>query len=174
MAKLAFSKLGLKVNQDIQTITINEQVIEVKQYLPINDKLTLISDVINNSYEGTNYPHWVKVDMLTELEIIYHYTNLSFTDKQKEDICKLYDMLKSNGVIAAVIKAIPASEYSELSSAVRVMVNAIYQQKNSVLGILEAINTDYDNLNLDMAALQEKLANGESVQFLKDLMTKLG
>ena len=43
MAKLAFSKLSLKVNNDVKTINFNEQTIEVKQYLPVNDKLELIS-----------------------------------------------------------------------------------------------------------------------------------
>ena len=47
MAKVAFSKLGLKVNQDIKTIEFNGQNIEVKQYLPIQDKLRLISNIIN-------------------------------------------------------------------------------------------------------------------------------
>ena len=46
MAKLSFNKLGLTKNQDIVNITFNNQVIEVKQYLPVNDKLQLIK--INN------------------------------------------------------------------------------------------------------------------------------
>jgi len=51
MAKLSFTKLGLKVNQDIKTIEYNGQNIEIKQYLPIQDKLKLIGDVIMYSAE---------------------------------------------------------------------------------------------------------------------------
>ena len=42
MAKVAFSKLGLKINNDVKTVVFNEQTIEVKQYLPIEEKLNLI------------------------------------------------------------------------------------------------------------------------------------
>ena len=49
MAKLAFSKLGLKENKDVVIYTYQGQEIEVKQYLPIKDKLELLSKVISRS-----------------------------------------------------------------------------------------------------------------------------
>jgi hypothetical protein len=39
MAKVAFNKLGLKMNQETKNIVFNGQSIEIKQYLPINEKL---------------------------------------------------------------------------------------------------------------------------------------
>ena len=48
MAKVSFTKLGLSKNQDIKTFDYNNETIEVKQYLPIDDKLDLIATVINN------------------------------------------------------------------------------------------------------------------------------
>jgi hypothetical protein len=40
MAKLPFSKLNLKkVKDEVKIIKFNDMDIEVKQYLPINDKL---------------------------------------------------------------------------------------------------------------------------------------
>ena len=42
MAKLSFNKLGLKINQEIKTANFGDFIIEVKQYLPVNDKLRLI------------------------------------------------------------------------------------------------------------------------------------
>jgi hypothetical protein len=52
MAKVSFTKLGLTKNQDIKILNWNEQNIEIKQYLPINDKLNLIANVINNAHDG--------------------------------------------------------------------------------------------------------------------------
>ena len=49
MAKVSFTKLGLKKNEDIEIVEWNEQKIEVKQYLPIEDKLNLITAIIQNS-----------------------------------------------------------------------------------------------------------------------------
>jgi hypothetical protein len=51
MAKISFSKLGLKLNQEIKTVEYNGQNIEIKQYLPIQNKLQLISSVINQSID---------------------------------------------------------------------------------------------------------------------------
>jgi hypothetical protein len=47
MAKVSFSKLGLSKNTNINTIEYNGQNIEVKQYLPINDKATLVATILN-------------------------------------------------------------------------------------------------------------------------------
>jgi hypothetical protein len=33
--KVSFSKLDLKKNQEVKTIEVNEQIIEVRQYVPI-------------------------------------------------------------------------------------------------------------------------------------------
>ena len=50
MAKVSFTKLGLKINQDVVYLDFNEQSIEIKQYLPVNDKLELISNVVNAAH----------------------------------------------------------------------------------------------------------------------------
>ena len=93
MAKVTFSSLGLKLNQEIKTITIKGKTIEVKQYLPIQNKLEMIANIINNSQDDNNFKNLAKVEMFTDLEIINQYTNLTFTDKQKEEPWKIYDIL---------------------------------------------------------------------------------
>ena len=81
MAKVSFTKLGLKVNQEVKMIEFNEQTIEVKQYLPVNDKLALISNVINASADDYNFANPVKIEVFLALEIIANYTNINFTEK---------------------------------------------------------------------------------------------
>ena len=174
MAKVSLTKLGLKVNQDVRTIEFNEQTIEVKQYLPINDKLELISNVINASHDDNNFSNPVKVSVFTTLEIMYAYTNINFTEKQKEDPTKLYDMLISSGLVCEVINAIPEAEYHEIICGVEDSVNAIYTYRNSVMGILDTISTDYSNLNLDASEIQKKLSDPNNLTLLKDVLTKLG
>ncbi len=174
MSRVPFTKLGLKKIEDIKTITINEQNIEVKQYLPINDKINIITNVIQNSADDNNFANPVKVEVFANLEIIYAYTNISFTDKQKEDPTKLYDLLEENGIIAEVIKNIPVEEYELLISWIDETIDAFYTYRNSVMGIMEQISTDYSNLSLDATAIQQKLADPQNLELLKDIMTKLG
>ena len=174
MAKVSLTKLGLKINQEIKTITFNEQEIEVKQYLPINDKLTIISNIINNSADEYSFANPVKIKVFIALEIIYNYTNINFTDKQKEDGAKLYDLLHSSGLIGAVYEVLPYSEREEIAAGVQNSITSIYSYKNSVMGILDTISADYNNLNLDATEIQQKIGDPKNMALLKQVLTKLG
>ena len=174
MAKVSFTKLGLKKKEEIKNITINDQVIEVKQYLPISDKINIITNVIENSADDNNFANPVKVEVFANLEIMYAYTNISFTDKQKGDPTKLYDLLEENGIIAEVIAAIPENEYALLLGWIDGTIEAFYTYRNSVMGIMEQISTDYSNLSLDATEIQQKLADPQNLELLKSIMTKLG
>ena len=88
MPKIGFTKLGLKPNNEIQYIEFNEQTIEVKQYLPVEEKLELITKVLELSHDSNNFSNPVKVSVYTTLEIIEKYTNVNFTEKQKENPTK--------------------------------------------------------------------------------------
>jgi hypothetical protein len=174
MAKVSLAKLGLKVNQDIKTIEFNEQIIEVKQYLPVNDKLELISNVINSAHDENNFSNPIKVSVFTTLEIMYAYTNINFTDKQKEDPTKLYDMLISSGLVCKVINAIPEVEYHEVICGIKDSINAIYTYRNSIMGILDIVGQDYSNLSFDATEIQKKISDPENMALLKQILTKLG
>ena len=174
MARVPFTKLGLKKKEEIKNITINDQVIEVKQYLPISDKINIITNVIENSADDNNFANPVKVEVFANLEIMYAYTNISFTDKQKGDPTKLYDLLEENGIIAEVIAAIPENEYALLLGWIDETIEAFYTYRNSVMGIMEQISADYSNLSLDATEIQQKLADPQNLELLKNVMTKLG
>ena len=174
MAKVSLTKLGLKVNQDVKNIEFNQQIIEVKQYLPINEKLELISSVINSAADENNFSNPVKENVFLTLEILYHYTNINFTDKQKEDPVKLYDLVVSSGLVNKVTDLIPEEELDEVINGVAQSVKAIYTYRNSVLGILESISQDYSALNLDATEIQQKLADPDNMALLKQVLTKLG
>ena len=174
MAKVSFTKLGLKKNEDVGILHINEQDIEVKQYLPINEKLELISSVINSAADENNFSNPIKENVFLTLEILYHYTNINFTDKQKEDPVKLYDLVVSSGLVNKVTDLIPEEELDEVINGVAQSVKAIYTYRNSALGILESISQDYSALNLDATEIQQKLADPDNMALLKQVLTKLG
>ncbi len=174
MARVSFTKLGLTKNQEVKIVNWNEQDIEVKQYLPINEKLILISNVLNNAHDENNFSNPVKVSVFTTLEIMYAYTNINFTDKQKEDPTKLYDLLVSGGLYKMIINSIPEYEYLEIVNGINSSIDAVYTYRNSVMGILDTISSDYSNLNLDASEIQKKLADPENMELLRAVLTKLG
>lgn len=174
MAKIGFTKLGLKKLDEIKTIEIGENVIEVKQYLPVNEKLSLIERVVNLSQDENNFPNPIKIDVIGSIEMIAAYTNITFTEKQKEDIGKLYDLLEENGIIDKIIAAIPEIEYEFLINGIDKTIDAVYDYRNSALGILDAIKTDYSNLDLEATEIQKKLNNPEALSTVKEVLDKLG
>ena len=173
MAKLAFSKLGLKNNNQVVNINYNEQIIEVKQYISVNDKLKLISDIINNTVDEHSFCNPVKVKVYLLIGIVENYTNISFTEKQKEDIVKLYDLIQSNGLFDKILTAIPEEEFNDLLNSTWDSVDAIYTYRNSIMGILDNVSADYDNVNVDVNKTIEQIKNLD-LSFLSEVMNKLG
>lgn len=174
MAKPTFAKMGLKAKNDIKTIMICEQEVEIKQYLPVQKKLELISNVANYSADANNFANPVKVEVMFDLEVVFAYTNITFTEKQKEDLVKLYDLLKENGIFDLIIDAIPEEEYDSLWADTWSCISEIYRYQNSILGLLDIIKTDYSETGEGIEELWSKLANKEGVEFLQEVMTKLG
>lgn len=174
MAKIGFTKLSLKRKNEVKTITINNNQIEIKQYLPVNEKLDLIARVINGAHDQNNFPNPIKIEVIGTLEMIMAYTNISFTEKQKEDIPKLYDLLEENGIIKDIISQIPEDEYNFIIDGINKTVDAVYTYNNSVLGILESVSQDYSNLDFDIQKLQNDIANPENLKLVKEILTKLG
>ena len=177
MAKISYTKLGINKEElnKVQTVEYNGQTIEVKQYLPVIEKSELITRVLNNSVdENTGYYNLLKLDMNLGLEIVYAYSNISFTEKQKEDPMKLYDMLNASRVLNLIIGLVPEGEFYYLNKTVHEMANNIVAYRNSAMGIMERITTDYSNLDLDASAIQKELADPNNMTLLKDILTKLG
>ena len=175
MAKIPFSKLGISKDTSMNLVEWNEQNIEVKNYLPIKEKIELVEKIVNKSVDENGYYNPIKIYVNTIVEVINSYTNISFTEKQKEDIEKLYDLLVSSGFSGKIIgESINPYEYQKIRQWVNELINSIYSYKNSVLGILDTISTDYSDLNLDVEHVQEQLSNKENFTLVRDVLTKLG
>lgn len=174
MAKIPFSKLGVKNNAETVQLHWNDQIIDVLQYLPMESKAELIGKVINYSGNDIGFYNPLQLKVFLTLETIYAYTNISFTEKQKENALKLYDMVISSKLFDKIVELIPESEWHELKEGVETTISNIYEYKNSMMGILEAISTDYNNLNLDANEIQAKLNDPDNLALLKDVVTKLG
>ena len=138
MNKITYSSLKLKQKEDIKEIDFNGNKIEVKQYLSINDAIDLVNITLQNSKEDNLY-NPLKVDMYYHLYLIYLMTNITFTDKQKEDEEKLYDVLLSNGLIDQVIAEIPESIYTGLLNKIEEKIQIELQYNTTAAAIIKNI-----------------------------------
>jgi hypothetical protein len=174
MAKVPFTKLKCKINTDEVPVQIGEETIAVKQYLPIQEKLGLISRVIELAHmQDENYSNPVKAAAFRDLEVIFAYSNLSFTDKQKEDVAKLYDMLYSTGIMNIIIDNIPEDEYNSIIDGVEDSIEAVYKYQNSALGILNGIKESYSETEINVEDMQKAVKELADSPVLKNVMNYL-
>ena len=175
MAKIGLTKLQLKKNTNLISLKWNDQVIEIKEYLPILDKTIMIENIVNQSLDDNNFANPARIEINMVLETMFTYTNINFTDKQKEDRLALYDLLVSSGLWKAVKDELDkVGELNIIQTTMREIIDEVYKYKNSLLGILEAANQDYSNLELDAEDIEKKIANKENVEFLDKVLKQLG
>lgn len=173
MAKVPFTKLKLTKKDEVKEFVFNEQTIQVKQYLPINDKLQIITNAVNAAWDN-NFVNPMKLEIFGALEIVYAYTNIGFTEKQKEDPAKLYDLLDSNGVLDKIAELIPEEEYGFILESIDETAYNLHEYQNSFMGILEATSKDYAGLEYDAAKVKDDMANPNVLGTLKEVLDKLG
>jgi hypothetical protein len=170
MAKISFNKLGLKINQATKTVQYKEDfAIEIKQYLPVNDKLKMMGEILEHTMDQNNFANPVKQKVFTTISVIEYYTNITFTDKQKEEPTKLYDAINSSDLFEVISSNIPEAELKELQEGINGIIVAYYQYTNSILGVLESMKQNYDSSALDISKLLAELNNPEAFETLKQI-----
>ena len=161
MNKLTYSSLKLKVNTEVKTFDYEGNKVEVLQYLPLEDKNSLINISLQNAKDGNIYNE-VLLDAYFHLYIVMLYTNITFTEKQREDLMKLYDCLESNGIINNTIANMAEGEYDKLySQLTNVMENRLHYN-NTVSGV---INNLIETLPAQAEEMQKIVDNFDKTKF---------
>ncbi|MBQ2205037.1 MAG: hypothetical protein II411_04000 [Lachnospiraceae bacterium] len=139
--KVSYANMKLKTNTAVNTFEFCGQKIEVLKYLPAADKYDLLMITLQKSLEGNIYNEF-KLNLFFELNLVYMYTNISFTEKQREDEFKLYDTLRSNGFFELFYEALDDKEYEELFDQIAELKATMEKSKGSVAGVIANIIED--------------------------------
>ena len=174
MAKVQYTKVTPIKKIEPVTFDLDGNEITVIQYLSIDEKTNLISDVLNAVLDGTGYYNPVRLEVWFNIMVIKYYTNISITDKQMEDITKVYDLLSMNNVFEAVIAHIPAEEYEAIFNAVEECAQNVVNFNTSLLGMVSAINTDYQITKEGIDETVAKIENPDNLTMVKDILEKIG
>lgn len=142
MAKQTFSSLKLKFEpQIVDIVNFNGKEIEIIQYISTEQKRDLIDIALQKAEENGIY-NPILLDSYFHLYLIYMYTNLTFTDKQKEDELKLFDIIKESGLLDEIIKKIPKKEYDYLFNNLTEYMGMINKYKNTAGSVLQTFVND--------------------------------
>ena len=174
MAKISLTKLNKIKSLEPIDIKIGEETISVVQYLPLEKKLTIMQNIIEqagNNEEG--FYNIVKLIVFYTIEMLRAYTNISFTEKQLEDPQKLYDIIVLNKIWDTIKQSIPEDEVNYIWENTCALAREITDYNHSALGILNLLSNDYDNLSLDTTDMANKLSNVDNLKMLREILTKL-
>lgn len=171
MAKIPFTKLGLKISDEVKVTEFNGQSIEVKQYLSIKDKLDLVSITLQQC-GGENFFNPMEMDVYFHINMVLMYTNINFTEKQKEDKLKLYDLLESNGIFNLVISNIPENEYQNLVETIEKCAKSIETYSNSFIGSLATMESNVGDGGDKVKEIIGLVQDDDNLALLKEIITK--
>ena len=173
MAKVTFNKLKLTSKNIVKTLEWQNNIIEVRQYLPVNEKLSLIENTIKNSVDENGFINPAKQEIFFYLELIYHYTNISFTELQKEKPDKLFDLMEENGFIDKILDLIPEDEFEKLFSQT---IDVGHYFEKSMTSIANVLNNFHANSASQIPQIKEfldSIGKDENLNVVKEVVTKL-
>lgn len=139
--KISYANMKLKTKTQVNTFDFCGQKIEVLKYLPAQDKYDLLMVTLQKSLEGNIYNEF-KLNLYFELNLVYMYTNISFTEKQREDEFKLYDTLKSNDFFELFYEALDENEFNDLFEQICELKATLEKSKASVAGVIANLIED--------------------------------
>jgi hypothetical protein len=107
--------LDLKLEVKIPEIgfKFGENEIKVKQYLPIEQKASIVN-IATRGAVVDGIVSRVLMDAYLHLLIVENYSDLEFSDEDKDDLLGTFDKLQSTGLVDLVIENLPQAEYEYL------------------------------------------------------------
>lgn len=137
---MRYLDLGLKKNEAKQILKKDQFVIQIKEYLPIRDKIDLVQIALQKAEEDGVYNEML-LDMYFNLYTVYMYTDLDFEDEKDrpEDV---YDELHSTGLLAEILSKIPEDEYASLVDYLEIMRHNYNNYRRSAAGVLRLFTQD--------------------------------
>lgn len=167
-----FNEIKQPIVEEPKTIMLFDTPVKVTQYAPFETKLDLISEIINASGDDQGFYNSAKLGFYIDMKFMEYYTDLTFD--ADTDAMEVYDNLQLAGFFPEMYKAIPKSEFDFVYTNVTKTIDNIYKYRNSAYGILDAIKTDYSDLDLDIEKLTSQLSKGEGLDTIKEVLEKMG
>lgn len=155
MAVFNYNDLKLSKSKKIKIFKWADKEIEILDYLPFEDKYDIIMITIQKSYENGIY-NPMKLDMFYHLNLVYAFTNLIFSDEDRQDESKLYDELVSSGFMEAFLQHLDMKVYTEMQEDIE---NIIKLKTKYDLSIAGMIKTFVEDLPTNAEAIQQIIDN---------------
>lgn len=134
--------MNLEMNRKESSFTIGDTVVKVDVYKSTYEKQSIIDAALQNAYnEKTQRIDRMIYDSTFYALIVLRYTDLKFEGMEEMQICDLYDLLETNGVIEKTIQAISDVDNKEVKELFNYADVAYEEFKESLNSAGAAINS---------------------------------
>lgn len=168
---LNLDKISYQDKIDNEEITYEGQTFTVRSWIPMEDKLALIGNIINASIDDNTFYNPARLHIFYVMNMVKEYTDIDFKEM---NIMYAYDLLDVSGLWDIIEKYINENEISFIRRNIKETITNIYAYKNSVLGMVDAMNQKSEDLQVDGEALQKVIGDPENLTLVKQILDNLG
>ena len=168
---LNLDKISYQDKIENKEITYDGQTFNVRSWIPMEDKLALIGNIINASIDDNTFYNPARLHIFYVMNMVKEYTDIDFKDM---NIMYSYDLLDVSGLWDIIEKYIDENEINFIKQNIKETITNIYAYKNSVLGMIDAMNQKSEDLKVDGEALQKVIGDPENLTLVKQILDNLG
>lgn len=176
--QIKFSDLKFaKLENNFTDFIFKNEVIKVKFYLPIEDKIKLVSYILDKAVDEngiTISPTKKRISFV--VGFLNYYTNIDFTEKElNEDIYKTYDIIVTNNLFQDIWeKNLSSNEKIELTNFVEDTMTGYEKFASSFVGAMQMISNDANKMSNDLDNIMQQISNKEGIAELIDIKNIMG
>ena len=168
---LNLDKISYQDKIENKEITYDGQTFNVRSWIPIEDKLALIGNIINASIDDNTFYNPARLHIFYVMNMVKEYTDIDFKEM---NIMYAYDLLDVSGLWDIIERYIDENEINFIKQNIKETITNIYAYKNSVLGMIDAMNQKSEDLKVDGEALQKVIGDPENLTLVKQILDNLG
>ncbi len=168
---LNLDKISYQDKIENEEIVYDGQTFNVRSWIPMEDKLALIGNIINASIDDNTFYNPARLHIFYVMNMVKEYTDIDFKEM---NIMYAYDILDVSGLWDIIEKYINENEISFIKRNIKETITNIYAYKNSVLGMVDAMNQKSEDLQVDGEALQKVIGDPENLTLVKQILDNLG
>lgn len=174
--KITINALGFTANKpEFTDVKVGDNVIKVSNHLTIEEQANLTSEICENVVGTEGFLNPYRFEVWSKVMLLKHYTNISFTEAQFENIQKTYEVLASNmGALQPVYEAMPQEEVTNVLKITLNTIQNIYAYENSVMGAIKKFNSGSQETMDQWTEVLNRISDGKEIEFVKELVEKMG
>lgn len=170
-----FTDMNLVPQITERQITIKDTVLNVKSYLPIDDKANFIEFIVNGALDdNTGCFSPLRVEVYYGVALCRWYANMMFTEKDLQNVATVYDILETNDIIRSIESCIPSAELDFMKDLINDTITDIARYNSSAAGIIQMMSADASGLDGQLNEILASIKNSEGLEQLSAIKDVVG